>query len=402
MRVWSRILIPLAALAGLVFAAAADTPLPAAAGDPLAESIRENTEELDQLRRRISGYQERLSNLDDQETQVRRSYHEIEQELEETSRIVGEMASREHQLEEEGAVLAARLLESRYEFSVRQAALGRRLRALYVHGRPGDLRAVLAASSVSDLMARYRMTRTLARLEAGLVKETRARGRRLRREQRILDAALAGIWEARSSADDQNARMELLAAERTAALRDLDSERRGIKDQLIALDLNEQKLTYVLEDLEQQRAERPAGPVDDATTNDLRALAGELAWPVQGEVVRGFGRSVHPRFKTVTLNNGLNIAAAAGSPVAAVADGTVEFRDDLPGFGTCVILDHGGGYYTLYAQLDRVFVSVGAEIAGGQVIAEVGVPAAGGDPELYFEVRHGRTPLDPADWLRSR
>ena len=402
MRVWFRILIPLAALAGLVFAAVADTPLPAATGDPLAESIRENTEELEQLRRRISGYQERLSNLDDQETQVRRSYHEIEQELEETSRIVGEMASREHQLEKEGAVLATRLLESREEFAARQAALGRRLRALYVHGRPGDLRTVLAASSVSDLVAGYRMTRTLARLEAGLVAETRARGRRLRQEQRILDAALAGIWEAQSSADDQNARMELLAAERTAALRDLDSERREIKDQLIALDLNEQKLTYVLEDLERQRAERPAGPVDGATASDLRALAGELAWPVQGEVVRGFGRSVHPRFKTVTLNNGMNIAAAAGSPVAAVADGTVEFRDDLPGFGTCVILDHGGGYYTLYAQLDRVFVSAGAEIAGGQVIAEVGVPAAGGDPELYFEVRHGRTPLDPADWLRSR
>lgn len=402
MRIWARILVPLVALAGLVLAAAADTPQPAATVDPLADSIRENTEELVELRGRIAGYQERLSSLDDEEAQVRRSHEDIEQELEETSRIVGEMARRERLLEEEGAVLATRLKASREEFAARQAALGRRLRNLYVHGRAGDLRTVLAAASVSDLMARYRMSRTLARLEAGLVEETRARGRRMREEQRVLDGALAGIWEARSSADDQNARMELLAAERTAALRELDTERREIRDQLISLDLNEQKLAYVLEDLEQQRNERPVVPGGRDAAGGLQVRAGDLDWPVQGEVVRGFGRSVHPKFKTVTLNNGMNIAASAGSPVAAVADGSVEFRDDLPGFGTCVILDHGGGYYTLYAQLDRVFVSTGAEIAGGQVIAEVGRPADGGDPELYFEVRHGRTPLDPADWLRSR
>ena len=131
-------------------------------------------------------------------------------------------------------------------------------------------------------------------------------------------------------------------------------------------------------------------------------LAGNLEWPVRGKLIRGFGRSVHPKFKTVTLNNGFNIAAPSGSPVAAVADGSVEYSDHLPGFGQCVILDHGAGYYTLYAHLEGVFVDKAEKIARGQVIAEVGRPAPGDDPQLYFEVRQGRTPLDPADWLRSR
>lgn len=402
MNVWSRILVPLLALAGLVLAAAADTTAPAGDADPLAASIRENTEELERLRGRIAGYRQQLTNLDAREADVRRSYDEVAAEMEETSRLIGEMARRERLIETESAVLAERLDASREEFAARRVALGRRLRALYMHGKPGDLRTVLAAESVSDLVAKYRITRTLARLEAGLVEETRTRGHRIRQEQRVLDAALAEIWEARSSADDQNARMELLAAERTAALRALDDERQGIKDQLLALDLNEQKLSYVLEDLERQRTERIVHPADGETPGGLGARAGDLGWPVTGEIVRGFGRSVHPRFKTVTLNNGVNIAAAEGGPVAAVADGKVEFHDDLPGFGTCVILDHGAGYYTLYAQLGRVFVAAGDEVAGGQVIAEVGRPAEGGEPELYFEVRHGRTPLDPADWLRPR
>ena len=140
----------------------------------------------------------------------------------------------------------------------------------------------------------------------------------------------------------------------------------------------------------------------EAADVPLVQMAGDLDWPVRGQLIRGFGRSVHPRFKTVTLNNGYNIAAPAGSPVAAVADGTVEYSDHLPGFGQCVILDHGAGYYTLYAHLDGVFVAKAEKIARGQVIAEVGRPDDGDEPQLYFEVRQGRTPLDPADWLRSR
>ena len=64
----------------------------------------------------------------------------------------------------------------------------------------------------------------------------------------------------------------------------------------------------------------------------MAGLAGQLEWPVQGQLVRSFGRSVHPRFQTVTVNNGVNIAARQGAPVAAVAEGRVEFCDRLPGF----------------------------------------------------------------------
>ena len=212
--------------------------------------------------------------------------------------------------------------------------------------------------------------------------------------------ALAEIALSREEAGQEGSRLEMLEAEQIEALRALESQKKGIKNRLLELSLNEQRLTYILDDLEQQRVEQDAKEL--ATASTLTAMAGQLEWPVTGSVLRGFGRSVHPRFKTVTLNNGLNIAAVLGAPVAAVAEGEVEFADELPGFGQCVILDHGEGYYTLYAYLDHVFVASGAQIARGQVIAEVGRPVGGEQPQLYFEVRHGRTPLDPADWLRTR
>lgn len=377
-----------------------------APADPLASSIRENTSKLGALRDQIAAQRARMGSLEGQEQDVRRSVAEIEQEIEATSRLLGEMDRRERELLAQGDTLGARLDSSRVEFAGRQAALGRNLRTLYMRGRVDEVRTVLTAASLSELMARMKLARMVARVEAGLVEQTRRHGRRLFMEQRLLDAALAEIWQTRAEVGTQTAHLQALAAEKTAALRDLQTERQDLKNKLMDLNLNEQKLGYVLEDLEQQRTQRAADPglerAPVQVEGSLAANAGRLEWPVQGTLLRGFGRSVHPRFKTVTLNNGVNIGAPVGTPVAAVAGGTVEFADHLPGFGQCVILDHGEGYYTLYAHLARVFVTAGAEAARGQVLAEVGRPEPGEESQLYFEVRQGRTPLDPADWLRPR
>jgi septal ring factor EnvC (AmiA/AmiB activator) len=170
---------------------------------------------------------------------------------------------------------------------------------------------------------------------------------------------------------------------------------------LIRLRDRERQLSDLLADLERQREQqRTAGTAGPA--GGFEALAGALDWPVRGELVRPFGRSVHPDYGTVTVNNGINIATTAGTPVFAVAAGDVVFADDLPGFGLCVILDHGGGYYSLYANLGRVFASRGLDVARGEIVAEVAVTADEVTAELYFEIRRGKTPLDPSVWLQPQ
>jgi len=389
----------------LLLGAGADGPA-AGGDDALTRSLRENTRKLSELRDQITAQRERMTSLDGREEDFRRTVAEIEQEIETINRTLGEIDRRERELLAQGDSLAARLDSSRVEFIGRRQALGRSLRAMYMRGRADEVRTVLTAASLSQLLAEMKLARMVARLEARLVESTRREGRLLLHEQRVLDAALAEIWQTRAEVDIQTAHLQELAAEKTAAIRDLATEREDTKKKLMELNLNEQKLGYVLADLEQQRTEGSVGPQSPVVglpdAESLPASAGELPWPVQGPLLRGFGRSVHPRFQTVTLNNGINIAAPANSPVAAVAGGTVEFADSLPGFGRCVILDHGEGYYTLYAHLARSFVASGAKVVRGQVVAEVGRPAPDEESQLYFEVRHGRTPLDPTEWLRPR
>jgi septal ring factor EnvC (AmiA/AmiB activator) len=369
--------------------------------DLLQETIRENTTKLSTLRSRIRRQQERMTSIKQQADQDRSSHTEIQQEIAESQQLMNELVQSELELTAQSTQLAGEVEKRRLRYRNQKQALARSLRNMYLREQRNEMEVVLTAQNFSDLMTRMKVSRMMARLEAGVVEQTRRDGARILQEQRVLDAALAEIWQTREEKRVENDRLELLLAEQLAALRDLEMEQKGIKNSMLEYSLSEQKLNFILEELDQQQAERAAqqGPDTMAT---LVAMAGQLEWPVQGELVRGFGRSVHPRFKTVTLNNGFNIAAPVGAPVAAVAPGVVEFSDHLPGFGQCVILDHGAGYYTLYAHLERVFIAKDEEIAQGQVVAEVGRPTGGEDPQLYFEVRQGRTPLDPGNWLKSR
>ncbi|HEX7550354.1 MAG TPA: peptidoglycan DD-metalloendopeptidase family protein, partial [Candidatus Methylomirabilis sp.] len=129
---------------------------------------------------------------------------------------------------------------------------------------------------------------------------------------------------------------------------------------------------------------------------------GKLPWPSSGALASTFGRQEHPRFHTVTFNRGIEISAPQGREIVAVADGTVIYADWFKGYGRLLILDHGGGYFTLYAHASDLMAKAGDSVAGGQAIARVGDSGSLEGPQLYFELRHKGKPQDPLAWLAPR
>jgi len=122
---------------------------------------------------------------------------------------------------------------------------------------------------------------------------------------------------------------------------------------------------------------------------------------VRGNVVGRFGPETHPKWGTTTMNNGIDIEAPMGAAVRAVARGRVEYTsDDYAGYGEIVILNHGDGYYTLYAHLSDILVAQGAAVESGQTIGRVGDTGSLKGTVLHFEVRKGGNALDPQQWLK--
>jgi len=144
---------------------------------------------------------------------------------------------------------------------------------------------------------------------------------------------------------------------------------------------------------------KPRGEAFDATVA-FAGLRGDLPQPVEGALAQGFGEHLHPRFHTRTMQSGLLITAAVGVPVSAVAEGKVAFADYYQSYGPMVILDHGGGWFTLYTHLQGLSVAKGQVLQAGEAVGAVGDTIDG--PRLGFEIRHQAQPQDPQKWLKRR
>jgi septal ring factor EnvC (AmiA/AmiB activator) len=127
-----------------------------------------------------------------------------------------------------------------------------------------------------------------------------------------------------------------------------------------------------------------------------------LPWPVKGRLALPYGSYVDPKFKTPVFRNGIHIKAREGETVRAVYAGKVVFADWFKGYGRVVIINHGEGYYTVYANLSEIFLSKGDIIKKGAPVGRVGESGTLNAPGLYFEVRYKGKPLNPLHWLRRR
>ena len=128
-------------------------------------------------------------------------------------------------------------------------------------------------------------------------------------------------------------------------------------------------------------------------------MKGRLPRPAVGRIEERFGERRDPRYGSVTFHKGVDIRAPRGTKVRAVAAGRVVHARWLRGYGNLVILDHGGGYYTLMGHLDRMEVVEGDDVEAGEVVGLVGDTGSLKGAYLYFEIREGGRAVDPEAWF---
>ena len=123
--------------------------------------------------------------------------------------------------------------------------------------------------------------------------------------------------------------------------------------------------------------------------------AGDFTWPLDGEIIQSFGSTARG-----VRNDGVNISASEGSIVRASRGGEVAFvGSGLKAFGNLILIKHEGGWITAYAHLGNVSVSEGQRLDQGAVIGSVGATGRVDAPQLHFEIRQARNPVNPEDYL---
>jgi murein DD-endopeptidase MepM/ murein hydrolase activator NlpD len=132
-----------------------------------------------------------------------------------------------------------------------------------------------------------------------------------------------------------------------------------------------------------------AGPTDAQVA---AAGRGRFVWPTRGNMISGFGAKPGGQ-----RNDGMDIAAPAGTPVAAAANGDVVYAGNLvPGFGNLVLIKHDDGWVTAYAHLASASVKIKDHVTQGMQIGTVGTSGGVEQPQLHFEVRYATSPRERA------
>jgi murein hydrolase activator len=200
--------------------------------------------------------------------------------------------------------------------------------------------------------------------------------------------------------------LAILESRRSAELVALDESRRKRGKVLSDLQASTKSRVRNLERLKAQKSglekllrelRRATESYAFKTPQAFSKLRGKLAWPVNGRITARFGESRAGGVKW----DGVMLAADRGATVRAIAPGRMIYADWLPGLGLLAIVDHGGGYLSLYGHNDRLFKEVGEKIGGGEPLAAVGDSGGRSRPELYFEIRRAGKPVDPRPWFKS-
>jgi septal ring factor EnvC (AmiA/AmiB activator) len=265
-----------------------------------------------------------------------------------------------------------------------------RLVELSKRGRAGYVQLLLASNDVRAMGRMARGVAAVAELDRVRLDTHRRTMAAERDALNDLDQQRDAVEQLQKDATLARAAVDAAVAARNRLIDDLD-KRRDLAAQFVA------ELQAAQVQLERTLATTDAS--SQVIALPIRPFKGDLPWPINGTITSRFGRVASGRFGTSIVRNGIELAAAEGATAAAVHEGTVAFAAPFPGFGTLVIVDHGGSAFTLYGHLIETSVTVGTNVSRGTALGRAGLAPSGG-AGLYFELRIDGRPVNPLEWLR--
>lgn len=343
----------------------------------------------------------------------RRELAKVQNELKQTLMELEELREAERGLDDDVKGLANRDEQSRRRVEALQSDIRR------AEARRADLKSRLdAARSVSGFWTAALASEAARHSSAGAARSDVYGSRELWGEEfrraAIIEKArhLKGLHGFRRKTEEAAAetgrRARDLDENRRRAQSEREARRREYEEKKAALEETQVKvaaaarrakeleesakaMTALLEKLGKQGRRRTS------SSAKLDRPAHSLPWPVEGRVARPFGRERDPQLGTWTVRQGVQFACAPGAPVTAIAPGSVIFAGPFRSYGKVVIVEHGGGFFSVYGELGDIAKDKGAVLRAGERLA-----SAGPEGRAYLEIRRGAEALDPADWLERK
>jgi len=315
-------------------------------------------------------------------------------------------------LQKEATLLKNKIGITRTERDIRQKRLdelrdhyARYVVHTYKHGRVQDLYLLLNSSSLNQSLIRAKYLQYFTEHEKRLINKIRFELEKINHLDGILRADLAALDHSFQEKELQEQEYLAKKDQKKVLVSRLKWNAKNLSKQLQDKEAEYQKLRQLILALERQREQReksgeqPAGYALDF--EDFRKNKGKLPWPVSGKILHKYGKQRNVKLKTTINNTGIDIRAQAGSKVKAIFTGIVSMITYLSGYGNTIIIDHGGGYYSVYSHLDEILVDYNDLVEAEEVIGFVGDSGSLEGAKLHFALFSSQKTENPQTWLRN-
>lgn len=286
-------------------------------------------------------------------------------------------------LERERAAVEAQVRSERSQ-------LAAEMKLAYINGREEQLRLILNQRDPARLGRNLVYYRYFGELRADRIRRIEEQLAHIALLTTRISVEQERLDRLQSEQETQFSLLRKAREQRAATLAAVQSKLKTHRAELVRLEAEAKALERLIAELRRAAEEFPSlgdGP--------FARFRGKLPWPVKGRLLARFGQ---PRGGGLKWQ-GVLIGAQRGTEVRAAYGGRVMYADWLPGLGLLMVIDHGGGFMSLYGNNEQLFRKVGDRVTAGEVIAVVGEGNASHGSALYFEVRKGRQALDPLQWL---
>ena len=368
------------------------------------EQILEQDNAINALKNEIAKTRQDIQKQQKNEQNKAKRISSLEKEMSLTSQLINKLTRVERYTRSQIGKLEQYIPENEKMLETYLNRYEKRVIEVYKKGSPTPLVKLLSSSTWRQTVYRIHYLKIVSDIEKTMQDSIQLLLVDISNQKSNLDAALIKNTSAKNDKTKQQALLSKNKRITQNELKDINKNKKELekylaekREGLKQLETVRQKL---LNDKNNKLREKLIREQQEyLNTKQFAQLKGQLLWPIEGKIVTKFGSQRNAKLKTTTDNPGVDIEGTPNSPVKAVLSGIVTTITFIRGYGTTIIIDHGGGFYTVYTHVTDLQIHIDGEVKSRDIIAYTGDADAVNGSKLHFEIWGNQKKLDPEKWL---
>jgi len=368
------------------------------------EELRYQNDAINKMKNEIEELSSKLRKTNIIETTTSKRIINLDEELALINKLIQSLKKEEDATKNKINILKKDIKKKENELNTMRDRYKQRVVNTYLKGRISDLEKVLSSTSWRQAIYRTQYLKIISSIEQKMTNEIEHLLLMINKDKLKLESLLRQSISLKRDKQKQMSSLRKMRIKREKELTRIRQDKSALANYLqekaAGVKQLETIIKKVLEDkVRFEREDRIRQQQEALKTKEFNFLKGQLPWPTEGRVISKFGKQWNAQLKTTTDNPGIDIKGQPGSPIRSTVSGVVTTVTYIRGYGTTIIIDHGGGFYTVYSHVTNIQTHVDSEVRSGDVIAYMGDSGSINGSKLHFEVWGKGQKLDPEKWL---